>query len=57
MVALVAADVAPELLELLVEVEEVVELVDVRLLVVVLELELSVILKVSLIATGLVSPS
>lgn len=55
--AAAAADVAPELVELLVEVEEVVELVDMRLLVVVLELELSVILKVSLIATGLVSPS
>lgn len=56
-VAAAAADVAPELVELLVEVEEVVELVDMRLLVVVLKLELSVILNVSLTATGLVSPS
>lgn len=51
------ADVAPELVELLVKVDEVVELVEVRLLVVTLELEPSVILKVSLTATGLVSPS
>lgn len=50
-VAAAAADVAPEL------VEEVGALVEARLLVVVLELEPSVILKVSLTATGLVSPS